>query len=86
MWSLRHYAHKATKEIYQASNSELVQIYLIFQLVAGQKFCIVTEVGVSRSCRNDEAHKSASLDECPVDTLEVNVSDQPEMYSVLIFL
>ena len=44
---------------------------VIFQLVAGQKFCVATEVGVSRSCRNDEAHKSASLELCPVDTLEV---------------
>lgn len=42
------------------------------QLVAGQKFCIVAEVGVSRSCRNDENHKSASLDRCPVDTLEMH--------------
>ena len=46
---------------------------VIFQLVAGQKFCVVTEVGVSRSCRNDESHKSASLDMCPVDTLEVHI-------------
>ncbi|XP_068746743.1 cathepsin L-like [Montipora capricornis] len=43
-----------------------------FQLVAGQKFCVVAEVGVSRSCRNDDAHKSASLDICPVDTLEMH--------------
>lgn len=42
-----------------------------FQVVAGQKFCIVTEVGISRSCRNDESHKSASLELCPVDSLEV---------------
>lgn len=44
---------------------------LTFQVVAGQKFCIVTEVGISRSCRNDESHKSASLELCPVDSLEV---------------
>ena len=43
----------------------------MFQVVSGQKFCIVSEVGISRSCRNDETHKSASLDLCPVDTLEV---------------
>lgn len=43
----------------------------MFQVVSGQKFCIVSEVGISRSCRNDDAHKSASLDLCPVDTLEV---------------
>ena len=36
---------------------------------------MVTDVGISRSCRNDEAHKSATLDLCPVDTLEVNVLD-----------
>lgn len=41
------------------------------QVVAGQKFCIVTEVGISRSCRNDESHKSASLELCPVDSLEM---------------
>ncbi|XP_078357661.1 cathepsin L-like [Oculina patagonica] len=41
------------------------------QVVAGQKFCMVAEVGVSRSCRNDDAHKSASLELCPVDTLEM---------------
>ena len=46
-------------------------ITFAFQVVAGQKFCIVTEVGISRSCRNDESHKSASLELCPVDSLEV---------------
>ena len=43
----------------------------MFQVVSVQKFCIVSEIGISRSCRNDKAHKSASLDTCPVDTLEV---------------
>ena len=43
----------------------------MFQVVSGRKFCIVSEIGISRSCRNDKAHESASLDTCPVDTMEV---------------
>lgn len=47
-------------------------MYFLFQIVAGEKFCIVSMIGVSRSCRNDDAHKSASLEACPIDTLEVS--------------
>ena len=43
----------------------------MFQAVSGRKSCNISEIGISRSCWNDEAHKSASLDTCPVDVLEV---------------
>ena len=43
----------------------------MFQVVSGRKFCNVSEIGNSRRCRNDKAHKSASLDTCPIDALEV---------------
>ena len=44
----------------------------IIQIQAGQKICVVAEIGISRGCRNDEVHKSASLELCPVDTKEVS--------------
>ena len=43
----------------------------MFQVVSGRKFCNVSEIGISQRCRNDKAHKSASLETCPTDTLEV---------------
>ena len=43
----------------------------MFQVVSGRKFCNVSEIGISQRCRNDKAHKPASLDTCPTDTLEV---------------
>ena len=43
----------------------------MFQVVSGRKFCIVSVIGKSKSCRNDKARKPVSLDLCPVDTPEV---------------
>ena len=56
-------------KIQESHLTELIRLY--FQIVAGEKFCIVTVVGESRSCRNDDKHKSATLEACPVDQLNV---------------
>merc|ERR1711973_39851 len=50
------------------------------QVVAGEKYCVVTVLGKSRKCRNDEPHRSAALEQCPID--ELNMQCKFEVLSV----
>ena len=51
-------------------------MFCLPQVVAGEKVCIVTVLGTSRGCRNDESHTSATVEQCPIDELSVSVKLQ----------
>lgn len=62
--------NKMSNNLYRSMPSEVTEATK--QLVAGEKYCIVTVVGTSRGCRNDDKHMSATLEQCPVDELTMH--------------
>ena len=56
-------------------------MFCLPQVVAGEKVCIVTVLGTSRGCRNDESHTSATVEQCPIDELSVSV----KLYLIYVY-
>lgn len=60
-----------------------MQIFFIFKVVAGKKYCVVVDVGSSSECPKGPENVDATLAECPVEEKEVSTLEHS--YYVLMF-